>query len=214
MIEVPEANLEEGYIPSASEENMLRSAVMASRVLPGNGIRIRYLPQGTVVSADSGAVAPWPHPWRVSIAEEGKLRVYPGLVNGAPVMYKDEILDETIEVNPGDPPKEGGITWVCVKVQVDYDTKELIAPNYLGKKLQDEDFIPPLSELEIVAESTWASGGSSDVGDGHGFHPVAQLVWEKGKKLKAAHTISMHNLQHAFVTAGKVRQSRHFFWPV
>ena len=77
-----------GQAITAALWNQLCAAVRACRLIAGDGVRLREMPDGTIITFDGGS-AEFVHPFQVSLIGTDAASIRPGTVNKVDAKIKD-----------------------------------------------------------------------------------------------------------------------------
>ena len=172
--------------------NKLVTAVRSCYIMPGDGVRIRRTPDGTMLSCSLWAA--WDHPFRVR--GSGSVTINKGLVDGIEPNINGVPLSGDPKKNKPVPtlnittPKIGkdGIGWIAVEITVDP-----IKWKTLTAEVVQVDTLSVQEKLKAR-------------------HPLAALAQRDDQSVDIFQ-VEFFNLQHRADGATGV-PSRHFFWPV
>lgn len=188
------------------------------KVVPGDGIKVRETPNGTIVSVIRDRHV-FKHPFKISASEKGAL-VQAGTVNNTTPYILDVATkswrridnrdDDGKRFKDGSPnpimglnlkENEGGKLYISLRV----------VPNKEG------DIESPKKNLRIVQTST-AEGPKNDK-DGAAYYPLALFYLDKnGKAIEETFQIVHHNMNYKYQarksSKGEVTGIRHIFFPV
>jgi hypothetical protein len=190
--------------------NQLCAAVRACRLVAGDGVRLREMPDGTIITFDGGGTE-FVHPFQVSLIGTEAAAIRPGTVNKVDAKIKDvPLAGEDGEAPPvlkfGTPMLDDeGRGYICVEVTC-----------------REKDWSVEKVEVVQVADPNTDDG---EAGEGHSGstasvalpgrrtrYPLAMLREREDKKLDL-YQITFFDLQHraALGTDRKIA-TRHFFW--
>ena len=189
--------------------NQLCAAVRACRIIAGDGVRLREMPDGTIITFD-GDGADFVHPFQVSLIGTEAASIRPGTVNRVDAKIKDvPLAGKDGEAPPvlkfGTPMLDDeGRGYICVEVTC-----------------REKDWSVEKVEVVQVADPNTDDG---EAGEGHGStgsvallgrrarYPLAMLRERKDKKLDL-YQITFFDLQHrAALGTDRKSATRHFFW--
>lgn len=187
---------------------LIRYLRRITQLRSGREIRMRTGPDGTSIVADRRQAVFTPH-FAVRLAGD-EVTIGTGLVNGIVPVISGVQLDGLLPDGKPSPkpvpklkvtePSAALRSWVCVTVQIDLKTGMMIEKEPVG--------IIHLSDADLRVRN----GYSTDI-KGQGIYPLAMVVWTDKKTPARVHQITMHDLQHSFLAAGKGLPARHFFRP-
>ena len=194
--------------------NRLVAAVRAVRLLPGDGARLRSMPDGTIVGFDA-APAPWAHPFQVSLIGQSAAEIRTGLLNAIEPKIAGVPLSGTDDKPP--PKLEFG------KLKLDTDNRGYIAVEITcGKKWE-------ITTMEMVQvayfdsesgeEPPEGSGGPSSIGGIPGIsgrrvrYPLAMLRQRSTGQLDLFQIVFFNIVHRAQPRDDAADVARHFFWP-
>lgn len=190
--------------------NQLCAAVRACRLIAGDGVRLREMPDGTIITFD-GDGAEFVHPFQVSLIGTEAASVRPGTVNKVDAKIKDvPLAGKEGEAPPvlkfGTPMLDDeGRGYICVEVTC-----------------REKDWSVEKVEIVQVADPNTEDG---EAGEGHSGstasvalpgrrtrYPLTMLRERKDKKLDL-YQITFFDLQHrAALGTDRKTATRHFFW--
>lgn len=188
--------------------NQLCAAVRGNRLIAGNGVRLREMPDGTIITFDGGA--DFVHPFQVSIIGTEAASIRPGTVNKVDAKIKDvPLAGEDGEAPPvlkfGQPMLDDeGRGYICVEVTC----RE---KDWSVEKVEVVQVADPNTDDGEPGEGT---GGGSAVAlpERRTRYPLAMLRERKDKKLDL-YQITFFDLQHrAALGTDRKTATRHFFW--
>ena len=194
--------------------NRLVAAVRAVRLLPGDGARLRSMPDGTIVGFDA-ASSPWAHPFQVSLIGQSAAEIRTGLLNAIEPKIAGVPLSGTDDKPP--PKLEFG------KLKLDTDNRGYIAVEITcGKKWE-------ITTMEMVQvayfdsesgeEPPEGSGGPSSIGGIPGIsgrrvrYPLAMLRQRSTGQLDLFQIVFFNIVHRAQPRNDADDVARHFFWP-
>lgn len=191
----------------------MRRAVLATRLVAGNGVRLRETPSGTVVSFH-GAGGTFSHPWLVSLQGTEAATIRPGTINKVSATIKGKPLDGG---EAGDPPpvlnfgkpkvdKEGR-GWICAEITCKPGERWIVEKVEIVQVADpDTNDGGPLEGLPN------ATGGSLPLSGNRARHPLAMLRLRKSGRLDL-YQVTFFDLQHRVKLAPDQKTAvRHFFW--
>lgn len=194
--------------------NRLVAAMRAVRLLPGDGARLRSMPDGTIISFDA-ATAPWSHPFQVSLIGQSAAQIQPGLINSIEPQISGVALSGT-DTKP--PPK-----LEFNKLKLDADNRGYVAVEITcGTKWE-------IKAMEMVQVAYFdsengedpppGSGGPSAIGGIPGLsgrrvrYPVAMLRQRSTGQLDLFQIVFFNIVHRAQARDAETDSARHFFWP-
>ena len=189
--------------------NQLCAAVRACRLIAGSGVRLREMPDGTIITFD-GDGATFVHPFQVSLIGNEAASIRPGAVNKVDATIKDVPLAG----KDGDAPPvlkfvqpmldDEGRGYICVEVtcrEKDWSVEKV-------EVLQVAD---PNTDDGTPGEGT-GSGGAVALPGRRTRYPLAMLRERDEGKLDL-YQITFYDLQHrAALGTDRKTATRHFFW--
>lgn len=190
--------------------NQLCAAVRACRLIAGNGVRLREMPDGTIISFDADG-AEFVHPFQVSLAGSEAATIRPGTVNRVDATIKDVPLagkdgDAPPMLKFGQPMlDQESRGYICVEVTC----RE---KDWSVEKAEVVQVADPSTDDGEPGEGYAGSTGSVALPGRRTRYPLAMLRERKDGKLDL-YQITFFDLQHgpALAADGK-RATRHFFW--
>ncbi|GEM_PF-1606786 len=189
MDDLPSLLVKEGDELTPKLWDGLARAVRSARILFGDGIRGRRLPDGTLLSCSYWS--PWPHPFKVAIAgadatvSKGTMGGTEVTLGGVPISGTSSKPQPILDLSS---PKynEDGMGWIAIEVMIDSSTYKQ-------------------TSAELVQVSSL-----SGVGQYAARHPIGLLVRQDSGGF-SFFQIAYFNLQHVAYRGTGV--TRHFFWP-
>ena len=190
--------------------NQLCAAVRGCRIIAGDGVRLREMPDGTIITFD-GRDADFAHPFQVSLVDSEAAMIRPGTVNRVDAKIKGVPLAGTEREPPpvlnfGQPMLDGeGRGYICIEATC-----------------REKDWSVETAEVIQVADPNTDDGAPGDGNGGTGGaaarpgrrarYPLAMLRQRKDGKLDL-YQITFFDLQHrAALGADRTTATRHFFW--
>jgi hypothetical protein len=199
-----------GQAITAALWNQLVAAVRACRIIAGDGVRLREMPDGTIISFD-GEDARFIHPFQVSHVGDEAATIRPGTVNRVEATIKGFPLGGS-ERDPVPTLKFG-------KLKLDDEGR-----GYLCAEItcREEDWSVETVEIVQVADPNTEDGEPGELHNGTGGavalpgrrarHPLAMLRERDNGRLDLFQ-ITFFDLQHrAALIADSKGATRHFFW--
>lgn len=185
------------------------------KVVPGEGVKVRETPKGTIVTLDA-KIRSYNHPFKAGVSDSGA-SVRAGTVNGQTPYILDITTknwrridnrdDEGNKFKDEQPPpamkvdfknSEGGKFYLLLRVK----------PDKAGS------FKDPKTDLRIVQTPT-----TEGLKDGAGYYPLALCYLNQaGNAVEETFQIVHHNMRYIYQerksAAGKTTGNRHLFFPV
>ena len=190
--------------------NQLCAAVRACRIIAGDGVRLREMPDGTIITFD-GDGADFVHPFQVSLVGTEGASIRPGTVNridakikGVPLAGSDREPPPVLKF--GKPQlDQDGRGYICAEVTC----RE---KDWSVEKVEVVQVADPNTDAGEASGSHGGSGGSVALPGRRARYPLAMLRERKDKRLDL-YQITFFDLQHrpALGTDRKTA-ARHFFW--
>lgn len=190
--------------------NQLCAAVHACRLIAGDGVRLREMPDGTIITFD-GDGAEFVHPFQVSLVGTEAASIRPGTVNKVDAKIKDvPLAGKDGEAPPvlkfGTPMLDDeGRGYICVEVtcrEKDWSVEKVEVVQVADPNTDDGE---PGEGLGGTTASVALSGRRTR-------YPLAMLRERKDKKLDL-YQITFFDLQHrAALGTDRKTATRHFFW--
>lgn len=186
--------------------NLARAFVRANQLRAGDGVRLRWTPDGTIISAPQTS-ADFDHPFCVTLVGNAA-RITPGTINSLPVFIEGVPLDD-------EPPPH--LEWS--KLDVDDEGRGFIAVEFAC----DKDWKVDPETLTVVQVADWGSEDgrrakdqgvaqeAPSLNDRRTRWPLAMLRQRAGKQIDVFQ-ITMAPLQHRAVPRADTNAARHFFW--
>ena len=189
--------------------NQLCAAVRGCRLIAGDGVRLREMPDGTIITFD-GDGADFVHPFQVSLVGTEGASIRPGTVNrvdakikGVPLAGSDREPPPVLKFGKLQLDQDGR-GYICVEVTCEKD--------WSVEKVEVVQVADPNTDAGEASGSHGGSGGSVALPGRRARYPLAMLRERKDKKLDL-YQITFFDLQHrpALATDRKTA-ARHFFW--
>jgi hypothetical protein len=199
-----------GQSITATLWNQLCAAVRACRLIAGDGVRLREMPDGTIITFD-GDGTEFVHPFQVSLIGTEAASIRPGTVNKVVAKIKDVPLAGTDDQPPpvlkfGQPMlDEEGRGYICVEVTC----RE---KDWSVEKVEVVQVADPNTDDGEAGEGVAGTTASVALPGRRTRYPLAMLRERKDKKLDL-YQITFFDLQHrAALGTDRKTATRHFFW--
>ena len=199
-----------GQTITATLWNQLCATVRACRLIAGDGVRLREMPDGTIITFD-GDCAEFVHPFQVSLSGNNAATIRPGTVNRVDAKIKGVSLAGTERVPPpllkfGRPMLDAeGRGYICVEVTC----RE---KDWSVEKVEVVQVADPNTNDGEASDSHGGSGGAVALPGRRARYPLAMLRERKDKKLDL-YQITFFDLQHRpALNTDRKSAARHFFW--
>ena len=193
--------------------NQLCVAVRACRLIAGAGVRLREMPEGTIVTFDGGG-ADFVHPFQVSLVGAEAAAIRPGTVNGVDAKIKEVPLAGSDAGRAKPPPvlrfgkpmlDDEGRGYICVEVTC----RE---KDWSVEKIEVVQVANPNTDDGAAGGGTGGNGGAVALPGRRARHPLAMLRERKDGQLDL-YQITFFDLQHRPALApDRKTATRHFFW--
>ena len=199
-----------GQTITATLWNQLCAAVRACRIIAGDGVRLREMPDGTIITFDDDG-ADFAHPLQVSLVGTQAASIRPGTVNRVDAKINSVPLAGTERVPPpllkfGRPMLDAeGRGYICVEVTCREQ-------DWSVEKVEVVQVADPNTDDGEASDSHGGSGGAVALPGRRTRYPLAMLRQRKGGKLDL-YQITFFDLQHrAALGPDRKSATRHFFW--
>lgn len=190
--------------------NQLCAAIRACRLIAGDGVRLREMPDGTIITFDGGS-ANFAHPFQATLVGTDAATIRPGTVNRVDAKVKEVLLAGTERQPPpvlkfGTPKlDQDGRGFICVEVTC----RE---KDWSVEKVEVVQVADPNTEDGGPGEGDRGSGGATALPGRRARHPLAMLRQRKDGRLDLFQ-ITFFDLQHRPALApDRKTATRHFFW--
>lgn len=185
------------------------------KVVPGEGVKVRETPKGTIVTVIKDS-KPYRHPFKAGVSESGA-SVSAGIVNGQTPYILDVVTKNWRRIdNRDDDGNKFDVEKPMPTMKMDLKNHEggkfyislRVKPNDVGT-IKD-----PKTDLRIVQTST-AEGDK----DGAGYYPLALFYLNTARTdVEESFQIVHHNMRYLYQarksTEGETTGNRHLFFPV
>lgn len=210
-----------GDLMSAKAWNSAMQAVRALRLVSGYGVRLRQMPDGTIVNLDIPKTV-FNHPWKVSYAGGTSVKILPGRVNKVMTYFVSDAGDPI----PMDDPTvdfidfkkwnldEKGYGWLAVEVAAsikDWSMVEGANKIVQVANLYTDDGKVPAAGTAVEP----ALSGAPNLKGRRARHPIA-VIRQQASSGTTIRQVTFHDLAHTVKTSGpdpKADVGRHFFYP-
>ncbi len=190
--------------------NQLCAAGRANRLIAGNGVRLREMPDGTIITFD-GDGAEFVHPFQVSLVGNEAASIRPGTVNRVDATIDDVPLagkdgDAPPVLKFGQPMLDDeGRGYICIEVTC----RE---KDWSIEKVEVVQVANPSTDDGEAGEGHAGSTGSVALPGRRTRYPLAMLRERDDGKLDL-YQITFFDLQHrAALGTDRKTATRHFFW--
>jgi hypothetical protein len=211
---IKEIKVQKGEKIQAAWERLVRW-VDTLKVVPGDGIKVRETPKGTIVTVIKDS-QPYRHPFKAGVSESGA-SVRAGTVNGQTPYILDVATKNWRRIdNRDDDGNKFDVEKPTPTMKLDLKNHEG-GKFYISLRVKPNDagtIKDPKTDLRVV-QSPSADG----LKDGAGYYPLALFYLNAaGTAVEESFQIVHHNMRYLYQarksTEGETTGNRHLFFPV
>lgn len=211
---IKEIKVQKGEKIQAAWERLVRW-VDTLKVVPGEGVKVRETPKGTIVTVIKDP-QPYRHPFKAGVSESGA-SVRAGTVNGKTPYILDVVTKNWRRIdNRDDDGNKFDVEKPTPTMRLDLKNQEG-GKFYISLRVKPNDagtIKDPKTDLRIVQSPT-AEGFK----DGAGYYPLALFYLNASRTaVDESFQIVHHNMRYLYQarksTEGETTGNRHLFFPV
>jgi hypothetical protein len=211
---IKEIKVQKGEKIQAAWERLVRW-VDTLKVVPGDGVKVRETPKGTIVTVIKDS-QPYRHPFKAGVSESGA-SVRAGTVNGQTPYILDVATKNWRRIdNRDDDGNKFDVEKPTPTMKLDLKNHEG-GKFYISLRVKPNDagtIKDPKTDLRVV-QSPSADG----LKDGAGYYPLALFYLNaSGTAVEESFQIVHHNMRYLYQarksTEGETTGNRHLFFPV
>jgi hypothetical protein len=211
---IKEIKVQKGEKIQAAWERLVRW-VDTLKVVPGDGIKVRETPKGTIVTVIKDS-QPYRHPFKAGVSESGA-SVRAGTVNGQTPYILDVVTKNWRRIdNRDDDGNKFDVEKPTPTMKLDLKNHEG-GKFYISLRVKPNDagtIKDPKTDLRVV-QSPSADG----LKDSAGYYPLALFYLNaSGTAVEESFQIVHHNMRYLYQarksTEGETTGNRHLFFPV
>jgi hypothetical protein len=211
---IKEIKVQKGEKIQAAWERLVRW-VDTLKVVPGDGIKVRETPKGTIVTVIKDS-QPYRHPFKAGVSESGA-SVRAGTVNGQTPYILDVATKNWRRIdNRDDDGNKFDVEKPTPTMKLDLKNHEG-GKFYISLRVKPNDagtIKDPKTDLRVVQSPT-----ADGLKDGAGYYPLALFYLNAaGTAVEESFQIVHHNMRYLYQarksTEGETTGNRHLFFPV
>ena len=211
---IKEIKVQKGEKIQAAWERLVRW-VDTLKVVPGEGVKVRETPKGTIVTVIKDP-QPYRHPFKAGVSESGA-SVRAGTVNGQTPYILDVATKNWRRIdNRDDDGNKFDVEKPTPTMKLDLKNQEG-GKFYISLRVKPNDagtIKDPKTDLRIVQSPT-----ADGLKDGAGYYPLALFYLNaSGTAVEESFQIVHHNMRYLYQarksTEGETTGNRHLFFPV
>jgi hypothetical protein len=211
---IKEIKVQKGEKIQAAWERLVRW-VDTLKVVPGDGIKVRETPKGTIVTVIKDS-QPYRHPFKAGVSESGA-SVRAGTVNGQTPYILDVATKNWRRIdNRDDDGNKFDVEKPTPTMKLDLKNHEG-GKFYISLRVKPNDagtIKDPKTDLRVVQSPT-----ADGLKDGAGYYPLALFYLNaSGTAVEESFQIVHHNMRYLYQarksTEGETTGNRHLFFPV
>jgi hypothetical protein len=211
---IKEIKVQKGEKIQAAWERLVRW-VDTLKVVPGEGVKVRETPKGTIVTVIKDS-QPYRHPFKAGVSESGA-SVRAGTVNGQTPYILDVSTKNWRRIdNRDDDGNKFDVEKPTPTMRLDLKNHEG-GKFYISLRVKPNDagtIKDPKTDLRVVQSPT-----ADGLKDGAGYYPLALFYLNAaGTAVEESFQIVHHNMRYLYQarksTEGETTGNRHLFFPV
>jgi hypothetical protein len=211
---IKEIKVQKGEKIQAAWERLVRW-VDTLKVVPGDGVKVRETPKGTIVTVIKDS-QPYRHPFKAAVSESGA-SVRAGTVNGQTPYILDVVTKNWRRIdNRDDDGNKFDVEKPTPTMKLDLKNHEG-GKFYISLRVKPNDagtIKDPKTDLRVVQSPT-----ADGLKDGAGYYPLALFYLNaSGTAVEESFQIVHHNMRYLYQarksTEGETTGNRHLFFPV
>lgn len=211
---IKEIKVQKGEKIQAAWERLVRW-VDTLKVVPGDGVKVRETPKGTIVTVIKDS-QPYRHPFKAGVSESGA-SVRAGTVNGQTPYILDVATKNWRRIdNRDDDGNKFDVEKPTPTMKLDLKNHEG-GKFYISLRVKPNDagtIKDPKTDLRVVQSPT-----ADGLKDGAGYYPLALFYLNaSGTAVEESFQIVHHNMRYLYQarksTEGETTGNRHLFFPV
>ena len=211
---IKEIKVQKGEKIQAAWERLVRW-VDTLKVVPGDGVKVRETPKGTIVTVIKDS-QPYRHPFKAGVSESGA-SVRAGTVNGQTPYILDVVTKNWRRIdNRDDDGNKFDVEKPTPTMKLDLKNHEG-GKFYISLRVKPNDagtIKDPKTDLRVVQSPT-----ADGLKDGAGYYPLALFYLNAaGTAVEESFQIVHHNMRYLYQarksTEGETTGNRHLFFPV
>ena len=211
---IKEIKVQKGEKIQAAWERLVRW-VDTLKVVPGDGVKVRETPKGTIVTVIKDS-QPYRHPFKAGVSESGA-SVRAGTVNGQTPYILDVATKNWRRIdNRDDDGNKFDVEKPTPTMKLDLKNHEG-GKFYISLRVKPNDagtIKDPKTDLRVVQSPT-----ADGLKDGAGYYPLALFYLNAaGTAVEESFQIVHHNMRYLYQarksTEGETTGNRHLFFPV
>jgi hypothetical protein len=211
---IKEIKVQKGEKIQAAWERLVRW-VDTLKVVPGEGVKVRETPKGTIVTVIKDS-QPYRHPFKAGVSESGA-SVRAGTVNGQTPYILDVATKNWRRIdNRDDDGNKFDVEKPTPTMKLDLKNHEG-GKFYISLRVKPNDagtIKDPKTDLRVVQSPT-----ADGLKDGAGYYPLALFYLNaSGTAVEESFQIVHHNMRYLYQarksTEGETTGNRHLFFPV
>jgi hypothetical protein len=211
---IKEIKVQKGEKIQAAWERLVRW-VDTLKVVPGEGVKVRETPKGTIVTVIKDS-QPYRHPFKAGVSESGA-SVRAGTVNGQTPYILDVATKNWRRIdNRDDDGNKFDVEKPTPTMKLDLKNHEG-GKFYISLRVKPNDagtIKDPKTDLRVVQSPT-----ADGLKDGAGYYPLALFYLNAaGTAVEESFQIVHHNMRYLYQarksTEGETTGNRHLFFPV